>query len=207
MQLSDLRTAVRIRAGFDSADAMATDAILTELINASIREVTNARDWDWNKSSETINTVAGTAAYARAADCRTTVRIEDATDKELLRQTTPKNAVRYKDFTGRPAFWYVEAGQINLVPTPNTVRALTHTYLASETALSGDSDEPDIPDYAIDAVIIKAAMKLAARTDNTSLQRLLAQDHRDVMEGLANDARRAKGAPIIDTRRDWGRQG
>lgn len=203
MQLSDIRTEVRYRAGVDSNDAMAGDAVVTAFINSAVREVANMRDWDWNKASETITTVAGTATYSRNAAARTTTRVENTTDNYLLRSTTPKAAARWAGRTTAPLYWYVEAGQLVLVPTPAAAVNIKHTYLAAETPLVTDFDEPSIPDYAIDLVIIKAAMKLAARMDNTSMHRLLAQDERAAVDSLRDDARRAKGSPRIDAREDW----
>ena len=207
MELDDIRNEVRIRAGVDGQDAMAADSILTSLVNASIREVANMRDWDWLVASETINTVVDTDAYARDALAKTTIRVEDVARGELLRIVTPRAAARYNDISGRPVFWHVEAGQLVLVPTPSEVRAIKHVYIRMETALSGDTDEPLVPDYAINLVIVKAALRVAARMDNTSQYRLLADEERDVTYALQNEVRRGKGAPTIDSRRDWTRRG
>ena len=203
MQLQTLQDEVRIRAGVDGADAMATDAILTSLINAAIREVSNMRDWDWYVTSETITTVVGQIPYARNAAARKTIRVEDGVSGELLVPVTAEAAARYNDHEGYPALWFVGGGSLHLLPQPSVVRAIKHVYTTSETALSGATDEPLIPDYAIDLVIVKAALKLAARMDNTSMHRLLAKEERDVIDTLQDDARRSKPAPAIDTRRDW----
>lgn len=205
MELSDIRTEVRDRAGLDSSDAMLTDAVLTRLINASLREVSNIRDWDWLMARETISTVVGTTVYDRAADAKTSTRltVPIGEDTRLLRLVTPRAAAAYERYSGRPAVWYVQAGQIFIYPKPSKVYDLTHDYIATETALANATDEPLIPDYAIDLVIIKAAMKVTARTDNTSQHRLLADEERDVLASLTDDARRSKGAPMIDIRRDW----
>lgn len=203
MQLQDIRTAVLYRAGVDDADNAVPSAVLNSFINAAIREITVMRDWDWHKASETINSVVDQNNYTRASDCRNTVRVIDSADNLVLRQVTPTQAEKWKDISGRPAFWYVEGGSLYLSPTPSTVRAYTHWYLKSETALTGDTDEPAIPDYAIDLVIVKAALRVATRFDNTSLLQLLEREERDMIDALADDARRAEGPPGIDIRRDW----
>ena len=204
MQLQAIRTEVRDRSGVDSADGMAVDAVLTRLINSALREVANMRDWDWLKAEETITTVVGQTSYARNAAARVSTLLIDDQYSEVMRLVTPRAAASYARYDGRPMVWHVQAGSLIVYPKPSTVRTLTHTYLRIEPALVDDTDVPIMPDYAIDLVIVKAALKVAARTDNTSQHRLLSQEEKDIIESLASGARRSKGAPIIDSRRDWG---
>lgn len=204
MQLQDIRTKARQSAGIDDADAMAADTLVDSMVNQAIRQVSSLRDWDWLYSSETINSVNGTAAYTPAADWRTTVRVVDDADGGMLKRISPDASARYtRRLTLRPLFWYVEGGDLYLSPPPTTARAYTHTYIKTETTLSNDTDEPDIPDWAIDLVIIKVALKLAARMDNTSQFRLLQAEERETMKALEGEARRARGAQPVNSRRDW----
>jgi len=204
MQLTDIRDKARDSAGIDSTDAMAADAVVTSMVNQAVRQVNSLRDWDWLYASETINSVDGTSSYTPAADWRTTVRVTDDADGGKLLRISPDAAARYNQRVAvRPMFWYVEAGSLYLVPTPTSAKAYTHTYIKTETELSADSDEPAIPDWAVDLVIIKVALKLAARTDNTSQFRLLKDEERETMRSLEGEARRARGAQPINSRRDW----
>ena len=203
MQLQAIRTEVRDRSGVDSADGMAVDAVLTRLINSALREVANMRDWDWLKAEETITTVVGQTSYARNSAARVSTLLIDDQYSEVMRLVTPRAAASYARYDGRPMVWHVQAGSLIVYPKPSTVRTLTHTYLRIEPALVDDTDVPIMPDYAIDLVIVKAGLKVAARTDNTSQHRLLSQEEKDIIESLASGARRSKGAPIIDSRRDW----
>ena len=205
MQLTAIRDEVRNRAGMDSADAMLSDTVLNDFINAALREVNNMRDWDWSVINFDITTIVGTAAYARPVAARNTIRIVDEDEGYLLMPITADAATRYAGVTGRPRFYYVEAGAIYFVPTPNSVRTYNHYYYNSETTLSNDTDEPTIPDYAIDLVVIKAALMATARMDNTSQHMLLRQAEKNLSESLQDDARRSKGSPVINTRRDWSR--
>ena len=208
MELQDMRTAVLYRAGMDPNDGMVPAAVLNSFINAAIRQVTIMQDWDWNWSEETINSVADQKAYNRAADARKTDMVIDDADGGILEQINKGMAHRYNPTPnyGRasiPRFWYVQGGQLILVPTPTSVRAYTHVYVGTETELSGDTDEPAVPDYAIDVILVKAAMMVTARTDNTSQQRLLADEERDLLDALDDEARRSRGSAIIKSRRDW----
>jgi len=207
MQLSAIRTDVRVAAGFDASDPLASDTQLNSLINRAVRTVNAMRDWDWRKASETITTANGTTAYARNARAIRTIRIEDTEEGDLLEMITPEAATRYNDMTGRPVFWFVEDGEINFVPTPDGVRTFKHVYLQDEATLSDDTDEPLVPDDAIDMVILNAAISLLARTDDTSQARLLERELTRVSEAQLKNARRARGAAIVKTRRDWSRYG
>lgn len=208
MQLSAMRALVIARAGYDSTDGFATSTVVNGFINAALRQIAMIQDWDWLYGSETITTVANTAAYARHASARKTDRVIDIADGGLLRQINKGAAARYAEGTTHPTtalprFWYVEAGQLVLIPTPRTVRTYKHVYVGGETSLSSDSSEPTLPDWAIDIAIVKAALMLATRTDNTSQVQLLAQEERDLLEALIGEARRARGHAIPDSRRDW----
>lgn len=205
MQLSDMRTAVRERAGLDSNDAMVPDTVVTGFINGALRQVAMMQDWDWNWSSETINTVVGTDTYARAADARKTDVVSNTTTGDVLRQVSKRLGLDYTDLgrTGPPRYWYVQGGQLVIVPIPDQVYALKHVYVATEPTLVNDTDEPDLPDWAIDIVLVKAAIMVTARTDNTSQQRLLEQEERDILDSLDDEAKRSRGSVAIDRRTDW----
>jgi len=209
MELQDMRTAVLYRAGMDPLDGMVPSAVLNSFINGAIRQVTIMQDWDWNWSSETITSVVDQDAYDRAADARKTDMVHDIVDGGLLEQINPRMAHRYNPtqvYSGRTSiarFWYVQNGQLYLVPTPQSIRTYNHVYVSTETILVNDTDEPGIPDYAIDIVLVKAAMMVTARTDNTSQHRLLADEERDLLDSLDDEARRSRGSSIIRSRRDW----
>ena len=133
--------------------------------------------------------------------------VVDAEDNALLEQISKRQAVRFNPGSTQtrslPRFWYVEGGSLYLVPTPTSARNYTHVYVATEPTLSLDADEPDIPDYAIDLVVIKAAIMVSARTDNTSLQMLLQQEEKDLLDSFYDEARRSRGSVVPQTRRDW----
>jgi len=203
MQLSDLRTAVRSRAGIDPADGMLIDSVLNSFINGAVRQVAIMQDWDWNFASETITSVIDQDSYDRAARATKTDMVVDILDGGLLQQTSRAMAVRFQDRGSIPRFWYVLAGKLHLSPTPKTVRTYRHVYVTSEAPLSANDDEPSIPDYAIDLVIVKAALMATARTDNTSQQRLLAEEEKDLIDALDDEARRSRGSATIHSRRDW----
>jgi len=203
MELSQIRTEVRDRVGIDAQDAMATDATLNRMINAALREVANMRDWDWQTVEEEISLSVGVNKYDRGYLARSSTRLSYESNGDNLRLVTPRAAAAYQRYSGPPQVWYVQAGQLVVYPTPTKVDTLIHTYMSAEEALEQDDDEPLVPDYAIDLVIVKAALKVAARTDDTSKYQLLSAAEADIVSSLIDEARRSKGAPVINFRRDW----
>lgn len=203
MQLSDIRNEVRFRAGVDANDGLATDTVTNSFINAALREVYSMTDWDFLVATETISTVVGTIEYTPAATWKTTIRLEDAEIGFSLQEVVPAQGARYLNENGRSSMYYIEGGQIHLLPNPAQVRDITHVYYQAPAALALDTDTPVIPDWGIDAVICSAAVKLAARADNTSQHRLLMQEKKEYQKYLKDEARRSKGVPAIHTRRDY----
>lgn len=207
MELSDIRTAVRNSYGIAVTDGQAADAVINQFINSALREVTLDRDWDWNELSEDITMVADQSEYARAATARKTVRLVDVSNGRELLQVNPRFAVRYRDQTSTAVYWYVQGGTIFLVPTPARAGDVyEHIYQGSEAVLALDADAPRMPDYAIDLLITKAVMRLAARLGDTKKYNLAQAEHERVKESLVNDARQATGVPRMLSRRDWTRQ-
>lgn len=206
MQLSDIRTQVRYRYGIATAEAQATDAVLTALINAALRRLTLDRDWDWNTTTETISTVIGTESYARDATCRKTMRLVDTEYGRSLQFVTGNKGARYRNINGVPAFWWIEGGQLHLAPTPATARDYEHVFQKTETTLSGDTDTPTVPDWAIDAIIAMACLSLARRLGDKDKVRQFTDEVMAWQDSLADDARSAQPNPSRNTRRDWTRQ-
>ncbi len=203
LQLSSLRQLVRNKAGIDSSDANVSDTVVTEFVNSAARQVYSMKDWDWLFGSETITTVNGTPSYTPAADWRKSDRIVDTEEQTVLLAITPHAAERFVDYIGIPRFWYVEAGQIHFVPTPTSVRTYKHVYIKAHTVLALDTDETMMPDDYIDLLIIKAAIMIAARMNNTSKHRLLMSEQRDMITALQDEASRSRATRITATRRDW----
>lgn len=203
MQLSELQTEVRNAAGFDVSDPQATNAVLNPIINRAIRVMNGMRDWDWRIASETIATVVGQAGYPRDARAVRTVRVQDVDSGNGLIMTTAEAATRYSKYNGRPTFWYVEGGTLVMYPKPDSVRDIKHVYLQNEEELVISTDTPLIPDDAIDAAVLLAATFLLARSDDTSQLRLVEAQYNKAIRMVEQNARRAKGAPVIKTRRDW----
>lgn len=208
MQLTDIRTAVRYRVGIDDQDAMVTDGVLNSFINASLREVANIRDWSWYEDKKEIGVAAstdnlGTNPFGPTYKARGIKQVRVRDDYRVLRQVSPNYGQKYRDYEGDPLYWYIEDNMVFVVPVVKELTYFDVVFMVPETELASASDEPLIPDHAIDLVIIKSALKVAARLDNTSQMQLLEREERDVLEALADDARRSKGPILLERRTDW----
>lgn len=203
MNLQTIRNYVRYQVGADTNDAQLPDDVIYFFINAAIREVSSWKDWDWLVSTETIPTVAGTAAYDVDSNWRKTLRLYDETNDRGVQQITPRAADAYRGYTGDPSFFYVQAGDIVLVPTPARVVTLTHTFQRTEADLVGTTDTPLMPDWVLDLVVIKASIKAAIRLDNGSLVQSLRTQEKMIAEAIEDDVRQSKGTPLLQVRTDW----
>ncbi len=207
MQLSTIRDNVRFRYGLASGGNQASSTVLNHLINAAIRQVTVARDWDWNTVAETIATTAGTESYSRSSGARKSMRLIDTEYGRALKLITGTAAAKYRNLTGVPAFWWIEGGLIHLAPTPQGVRSYEHVYQGAEPTLVSDTDEPTIPDWAIDYVIAMACLSLARRLGDNDRVTQFFREVKTWEDRLADDARSAAPTPTRQTRRDWTIQG
>ncbi len=206
MELQEIRPLVRGAAGLNANDQLVTDAVLDGFINRAVRVLAIRMDWDWLRKSSTIATVADTATVALPIDCRKVDRIVDNETKRLVTPLDRRQAQRYvqrSGDSGPPVFCYVEGGEVVFVPTPTTARNYTVHYVSEETNLVNGTDEPKIPDYAIDAVVIRAAIMCATRTDNASLVQALQAEERMIAAALEDESRRDRGATFVSSRRDY----
>lgn len=204
MELQDIRTNVRYRLGLNSDDRVARDAVLTALINSSIRQMSAEHDWSWLRQyGASWNLSAGTNVYGLVATQRRILWAKISDQNESLKLVTPDFAAKYSQQTGTPRYYYVDNGGFNLFPTPHKAMVMNYSYLTIETPLANDTDEPLVPDWAIEWVIVTTARMLAARLDDGSQYQMLTIEANNIMKGLKNDARNAAGTPTIDSRRDW----
>lgn len=187
--LEQLRDAVRIRLGVPAADAFYSDPTVDNLINEALNAVATEVDWPWLEATETISTVAGTAAYTPAANwTRTKALTINQYDSLLLRSL---QEIREIDSTvqGLPLYYCVAAEQIILRPVPDAVYAIIHDYYKIEPALVTNTDTPLMP-APYHSAIVEYAVYLAALRSGEQARMQAAQ------QGYANWLRR-----ILDNRR------
>lgn len=201
MQLQDLRTEILETAGLAADDSRFPDATLNRVINRALRQIGSEAEWPWNQASETITTVADTIAYTPAAAWTKTIRL--AYKGNDLTEYQAQDAQQYAEDNGTPFGFYVEEDQIHLVPVPDGVYDIEHIYQGIETALSGDTDEPNLPDRYIDWLVFTAMIQVATRINDTDKYSMADRERKYWRQRVYDDRRRSKKNTAPKTRNDW----
>lgn len=203
--LTDIRVAVRQRLGLSTNDTAISDAILTELVNTALRKISIIHDWPWLVTTDTTltTTVAGTRIYTPASDWRKTQFIIIDEDQQL-KPKQPQDIWRYKQSTGLPVFYSIQGDDLILAPTPDAAYDITHVYIKDITELSADTDEPDVPMWAIDLVIEGAAILGAKRLRDDDLAKEVEREYLKTLKTLQDEVRRTRQLPTPQHRTDIG---
>lgn len=146
------------------SNAATAKTIVKAGINEAYAEAAGIRDWKTLENNTTITTASGTEEYTPIASSTSTPRIrriqsiKDETNKvflgELQREVF-EQSYPYVDTstdTGKPKVWYVSGYDSNrdikvkLYYVPDGTYTLRVVFYEEPLALSGDSDEPRIPD-------------------------------------------------------------
>ena len=188
MQLSDIRTEIRTRMGLSASDTNFTDAVLTSIINVALREVSTFEDWPWLEVSTTVNTAASTETVSLAAAVRKVTSMRYQYRELLFRPYRDRNL--FYGVTGVPAAFSEKAGTWYIWPTPDAVYSLNYDYIRTEADLSGDTDEPLIPDWAVSLVIVYACVLCARRSRDRELEKVFYAQFADLMRTIKDDIRR-----------------
>ncbi|MEE9125355.1 MAG: hypothetical protein V3U14_12830 [candidate division NC10 bacterium] len=202
MQLSAIRTEILDAAGLASDDVRFGTATLNRMINRALRSVSKEHDWPWLQSSGTITTVADQTAYTQASPWRKTIRL--SYQSTSLQQIGPLEAPNYFDLTSKnPTVYYMEEQQVHLLPTPNAVFSVDHSFLTFEVALSGDTDEPALPDDYMDMLFARALMLVAIKLRDSELYNLAGEDWKLWIRRTADDVMQSKGPLKLTVRRGF----
>jgi len=145
-----MATFVRLQADTDVADA--PDATLTVYARAAYRDI-QARVFPWpdKKQTYTFNTVVGQSAYPMSlfsggADLEFVVSVVSSDD--MLLYVSPDRFLQLSleaSSDGTPSVYTVEAAEIRLWPTPNTVSAISVVGFRRFVDWPSGSNEPDLP--------------------------------------------------------------
>jgi len=120
-----------------------------------------------------------------------------------LHEYQPQDAIQYANDSGTPIGFYIEDDKVILVPAPDGTYALTIVYQAYETALSGDTDTPALPDRYIDWLVFTCLVQVAAKIRDTDLYTIADRERSAWRTRVHKDQRRSTGTMIPKTRSDW----
>jgi hypothetical protein len=207
MQLQVFRPYIYDRLGMANTDNALPSSVLNNIINAALRQLSLEHDWSWLTATDSsfTATAAGTKDYTPHSTWRTTQYIVVDTD-HLLKNKQPADAARYSNFEGYPQFYSIEGGTIRLFPTPDAVYDVRHVFTRTEPLLTGDTDEPLMPDWAIDMLVLTSAHIAAGRLRDRDLQAALKPELDRIMSSIKDEVRRTRSPVEPQHRRDigWG---
>lgn len=169
MELQDIRTNLRDRLGVPDEDGLFTDTVLTRIINRAVQKVAGEWDWVWLEKLEAIATADGVSQNDVAANWESTVSLHTAPHPHLRMLTVEDMDYFGGEVQGRPKAFTDYGKVIQWYPVPDGVYTFTHRYVAFETELSGDTDEPLAPEPWIDAIIEWAAHLCYRKTGNVQM--------------------------------------
>ncbi len=200
-QLQTIRTEILETAGLAADDARFPSATLTRIINRALRQIAADHRWPWQQGSETINTVANTEAYTPASNWAQTKRLQYE-DRDL-HEYSAAEAAEFANDTGAPQGYYIEEDQIHFVPVPDGVYAVTHIYHDYITALSGDTDTPELPDRYVDYLVNVALIQVAQRIRDLDLYSMADRERTKWKRRAGDEQRRSSGTTVPEARTDW----
>jgi len=166
--LIEFRKDMRVALGLSETDATVPDDIASRSINQAARQIATVRDWPWLYNEGTDSTVVDQEWIAEPTDA---TRILFVQVEELdLKPTSPRDLRRFRDETGWPTGYFVDAtqGRIVVAPVPDTVRDVLIGYFVGETEASADADTFLLPDTYADWLVYESAARTAIRTNNTA---------------------------------------
>jgi hypothetical protein len=169
MDLETLIDETRERIGETTEADFFTDAEVTRAINEALRRFSNEERWPWLFTEFSGTTTQDDADFdlpSNIAINRTFgLHIPDSgslAGGQMLERVTPMEGFRlkvaYSDHTGVPRFYYISHTGLladgappvtytaRLVPTPDEAYDVEGLYMAVPDLLSGDGDEPMLPE-------------------------------------------------------------
>lgn len=199
MQRQTIRARARARAGYGSSDPIISNTVVDDLIADSQRRLAVEHDWPWLEAEASISSTAGTNTLDLSSiNYRKLVYIFDPTGGVYLEQRAPQHRTNYKENQGVPRYFTEFGGIVRLVPTPATSATYSVGYIReADTVLASDTDEPLIPDWAIDLLIADVAMLIARRVRNRDLEKVMFAERSRYAERLIDEIKTGQyGQPV-----------
>lgn len=203
MNLGALREQVRHIVGLHTNDQAAPSEIVNEFINQANQSISTEKDWPWLYQEVTGVTTAESADLALPEGLTRivflTVRGNDLAGRgtrDLAQfRTTTDGVVNYG-----PPTAFAQAGTVlKLSPVPEAGTAYPYVlgYIGTEPLLEQDADTPLLPSVFQGWIVVRAAISLAIRSNNT--QRLAALQDEDVEweKRVTDNVRRSASPPFI----------
>ena len=202
-QLSDIRTEVLETAGLASDDSRFPSATLNRIINRALRSISAEHDWPWNQAAATINTTASSGVSTLPTDTSKIIRLSIDNDDLIL--FPAREGVTYSEDSGQPRAYWVEQEKVNWAPVPDAVYAVSAIYSKYETALSSDSDAPNLPTRYTDWLVNTCLVQVSQRIRDNDLYSMADRERLLWSRRAADEVRRVYSSGRPQVRTGWGR--
>lgn len=156
MNLGEIRDEV-VAAGFRDYEG---NGLVDSWINRALREIENQQPWPWR-----IKVTTATAPYSNLTDLQQVYKVTcggSTVDYEDYRNVVDRDPALEE--TGDPIYWYMRGFTFNTWPA--TTRQLQIVYLCTPEQLSGDSDEPEMPEAYHDLIVTGARIRAFRHTQS-----------------------------------------
>lgn len=214
--LTQLLSDVRDLADRGGATTRHTDALVTRALNRAIQRYNlevNYSGADWNLTTTSGTTTAGTSSYALPTGMVQLYHVE-MTDGDVSYALLPYERLERHEFeadyfetdeTSRPIWYRLAGGNLVLRPVPDATYTYKLRYLpkATELATGADTFDPDLP-IGEDWVTYRAAITLLIKDNDQEHLAGIKMEFRDIdYEVKKHSAARDRVAPRrkIDVRR------
>ena len=147
MNLGELRTALHRKTGI----AVDTTA-LTEFVNEAVQAIGEERDWPWQDAVDSF-TSTGAEAYYLPSDYVRTRAVTVGSYPTNQISLAAHDAYDTTYMPGALHTYTIEEGQLLIKPAPASGTTVVHRYVAEETPLVADTDEPLLPTRFHQAIV------------------------------------------------------
>ena len=200
-QLQTIRTEILETAGLASDDARFPDATMNRVVNRALRNLSAEHDWPWNQGQTNLTTVSGTQTTTFPASASKIIRLEY--EGRDLREYQPSEGGQFSQDSGAPFGFFIEHDKIHWTPVPDGAYTVYCAYHGYETALSGDTDTPALPDRYIDWLVSIALVQVSQRIRDTDLYGMADRERRRWSRLAADEVRRSTANMKVKARKDW----
>ena len=180
-----------------------TDAVLDLVINQALRHVSMQEDWPWLEDNSEVTLLANNPVID-ITDIRKIRWVREG-DRNISFQNYRSNARSFStDRKGRPQNYVEESMSYRVLPTPDKEYTLKIGFTrASDNTLTGNGDEPLMPDWAIDLLITWSMVLLSRRGRDRDLAGMWFSQYRETLSRLRDEITRSTEGILPLKTRSW----
>lgn len=201
-----------VRNKLDDSNFSAT--LIKEYLNDAQREMVNRHKFKFMEATYTASLTTGTYSYSlpTAVDIVEGFRITDPSGNEV---DLTNNYLTFEEFdnrfpdpdeqgTAKPHWWTIREDSFLLYPRPDNTYSLDIRYQKQPTALSDDSDVPDVPERYKELLVVGILSRCHKFNDNYDLAQVEEEKFDKLLLDVnAKNYTRQTGRPTIMKVNGW----